>query len=124
MDIVLGVSTTPTTVRMVLVEGDKADGVTVDHDVFDINAADGSATSNAADQVVEAVLGTQESAATGGHHLKAIGVTWSDHNEGAALRDALAAKGLDDVMLVSASHAAASLAQAAFSSGSQTFLYC
>ena len=33
--------------------------------------------------------------------------------QGAALRDALAAKGLDDVMLVSASHAAAALAQAA-----------
>lgn len=86
--------------------------VTVDHDSFDVASKEGSANS-AADQVVEAVLGTQESAATGGHHLKAIGVTWSDHSEGAALRDALAAKGLDDVMLVSASHAAASLAQAA-----------
>ena len=61
---------TPTTVRMVLVEGEKADGVTVDHDVFDINAVEGSATSSAADQVVAAVLGTQESAAAGGHHLR------------------------------------------------------
>ena len=51
MDIVLGVSMTPTTVRMALVEGEKADGVTVDHDVFDINAVEGSATSSAADQV-------------------------------------------------------------------------
>jgi len=98
---------------MVLVEGEKADGVTVDHDSFDVAAKDGSANAAAADQVVEAVLGTQESAATGGHHLKAIGVTWSDHTQGAALRDALAAKKLDDVMLVSASHAAAALAQAA-----------
>lgn len=113
MDIVLGVSTTPTTVRMVLVEGEKGDGLTVDHDSFDVTANEGSANSPAADQVVEAVLGTQESAATGGHHLKAIGVTWSDHAEGAALRDALAAKGLDEVMLVSAGHAAAALAQAA-----------
>ena len=63
VDIVLGVSMTPTTVRMVLVEGEKADGVTVDHDVFDITPGDGSATSNAAEQVVAAVLGTQESAA-------------------------------------------------------------
>ena len=54
MDIVLGVSMTPTTVRMVLVEGDKADGSIVDHDVFDVTAADGTATSsNAAEQVVE-----------------------------------------------------------------------
>ncbi len=113
MDIVLGVSTTPTTVRMVLVEGEKGDGLTVDHDSFDVTANDSSANSPAADQVVEAVLGTQESAAAGGHHLKAIGVTWSDHAEGAALRDALAAKGLDEVMLVSAGHAAAALAQAA-----------
>ena len=47
MDIVLGVSMTPTTVRMVLVEGDKADGSIVDHDAFDITADDGSATSRA-----------------------------------------------------------------------------
>ncbi len=112
MDIVLGVSMTPTTVRMVLVEGEKADGVTVDHDVFDINATEGSATSSAADQVAAAVLGTQESAAASGHHLKSIGVTWTHHSDAAALRDTLAARGVEDVMLVSATHAAAALAQA------------
>ncbi|KUI26973.1 hypothetical protein AU195_04250 [Mycobacterium sp. IS-1496] len=112
MDIVLGVSMTPMTVRMVLVEGDMADGVTVDHDVFDINAVEGSATSSAADQVVAAVLGTQESAAAGGHHLRSVGVAWSDHTSAAALRDTLAARGIEDVMLVSEGHAAASLAQA------------
>jgi uncharacterized membrane protein YgcG len=97
---------------MVLVEGDKADGVTVDHDVFDIAAIEGSATSNAAEQVVAAVLGTKESAAASGHHLKSIGVTWSDHAEASTLRDALAAHGIEDVMLVSDGHAAAALAQA------------
>src|SRR5689334_7628435 len=97
---------------MVLVEGEMGDGLIVDHDSFGVTANDGSANS-AANQVIEAVLGTKESAAAGGHHLKAIGVTWSDHAEGAALRDALAANGLDDVMLVSAGHAAAELAQAA-----------
>ena len=112
MDIVLGVSMTPTTVRMVLVEGEKADGATVDHDVFGINAAEGSATSSAADQVAAAVLGTQESAAASGHHLKSIGVTWTHHSDAAALRDTLAARGVEDVMLVSATHAAAALAQA------------
>ncbi|MGB7360631.1 MAG: hypothetical protein WA944_22770, partial [Mycobacterium sp.] len=110
MDIVLGVSMTPTTVRMVLVEGEKADGVTVDHDVFDVASAEG--TANAADQVLAAVLGTRESAQAGGHHLKSIGVAWSDHAEAAALRDALAAHDIDDVMLVSEGHAASSLAQA------------
>ena len=113
MEIVLGVSMTPTTVRMVLVEGDKADGPIVDHDAFDITANDGSATSSsAAEQVVEAVLGTKESAAAGGHHLKSIGVTWTDHVDASTLRDALAARGIDDVMLVSDGHAAAALAQA------------
>jgi hypothetical protein len=113
VDIVLGVSMTPTTVRMVLVEGDKADGPIVDHDTFDITANDGSATSSsAAEQVIEAVLGTKESAAAGGHHLKSIGVTWSDHVEASTLRDTLAARGIDDVMLVSDGHAAAALAQA------------
>ncbi|MGV0853176.1 DUF7159 family protein [Mycolicibacterium phlei] len=111
MDIVLGVSMTPTTVRMVLVEGEKADGATVDHDVFDITGGEGSATS-AATAVVDAVLGTKESAETGGHSLKAVGVTWSDHAEAAQLRDALAARGIDDVLLVSDGHAAAALAQA------------
>ena len=112
MDIVLGVSMTPTTVRMVLVEGENADGAIVDHDVFDITAIEGSATSSAADQVIAAVLGTKESAEAGGHHLKSIGVTWSDHREAAELRDALAARGIDDVMLVSELHAAGALAQA------------
>lgn len=111
MDIVLGVSMTPTTVRMVLVEGEKADGATVDHDTFDITASEGS-TTGAAAAVVDAVLGTKESAETGGHDLKAIGVTWSDHAEAAVLRDMLTARGIDDVMLVSDGHAAAALAQA------------
>lgn len=112
MDIVLGVSMTPVTVRMVLVEGEKGDGATVDHDVFDVSGSDGSATSGAAAQVVEAVLGTKESAEAGGHDLKAIGVTWSDHAEASQLRDALAARDIDDVMLVSDGHAAGALAQA------------
>ncbi|WP_163796541.1 DUF7159 family protein [Mycolicibacterium sediminis] len=113
MDIVLGVSLTPKTVRMVLVEGEKGDGAIVDHDTFDVSSGDGSATSNATDQLVAAVLGTQESATEGGHVLNAIGVTWNDRAEAAALRDGLAARGVSDVMLVSELHAAGALAQAA-----------
>ncbi|HZA12485.1 DUF7159 family protein, partial [Mycobacterium sp.] len=113
MDIVLGVSMTPTTVRMVLVEGAEADGATVDHDVFDIVGGDGAATSSAPDQVIAAILGTRESADAGGHRLISTGVVWSDHVEAATLRDALAARGIEDVMLVSELHAAGALAQAA-----------
>ena len=112
MDIVLGVSITPTKVRMVLVEGERADGVTVDHDVFDITAPDGVAITTASDQVIAAILGTLESATEGGHHLKSTGVTWSDHAEAAVLREALDARDIDDVTLVSVLHAAGALAQA------------
>jgi uncharacterized membrane protein YgcG len=96
---------------MVLVEGEKADGVTVDHDTFDITAAEGSATS-AADQVVAAILGTRESAVEGGHRLVSTGVTWTDYASAAELREVLAARKIHDVVLVSELHAAGALAQA------------
>ena len=51
MDIVLGVSMTPTTVRMVLVEGEEADGMTSNNDVFDITAVEGVPTSSASERV-------------------------------------------------------------------------
>jgi hypothetical protein len=113
VDIVLGVSLTPKTVRLVLVEGVQGDGAIVDHDTFDVTPSDGSATWSASAQVVAAILGTLESAREGGHQLKAIGVTWSDHAEAADLRDALAAHGVNDAILVSELHAAGALAQAA-----------
>jgi hypothetical protein len=112
MEIVLGVSMTPTTVRMALVEGEKADGVVLEHDVFDITAIDGSATSSSSEHVIAAILGTQEGAIENGHHLVSTGVTWSDHAEAAVLREALEARGIEDVMLVSELNAAAALAQA------------
>jgi hypothetical protein len=112
VEIVLGVSMTPTTVRMALVEGEKADGVILEHDAFDVTAIDGSATSSAADDVIAAILGTQEGAILNGHRLLSTGVAWSDHAQAAALREALEARGIDDVLLVSELHAAAALAQA------------
>jgi hypothetical protein len=113
VDIVLGVSMAPTTVRMVLVEGQNADGATVDEDGFDVTAVGGSATSSAPDRVLAAILGTRESAAQGDFQLTSTGVTWTDPLEAAALRDALAAHKVENVMLVSAFLAAAALAQAA-----------
>ena len=112
MEIVLGVSMTPTTVSIALVEGEKADGVIVERDVFDVTATDGSATSSASDHVIAAVLGTQEGAIAAGHHLVSTGVTWTDHGQAAVLREALVARGIEDVLLVSELHAAAALAQA------------
>jgi hypothetical protein len=107
--VVLGVSMAPTKVRMVLVEGESADGVAVDQDNFDV--ADAS-PSTAPSQVVSAILGTREGAAEGGYELLSAGVTWTDHVEAALLRDALIAHKIENVMLVSAFMAAAALAQA------------
>jgi uncharacterized membrane protein YgcG len=95
---------------MVLVEGENADGVTVDEEGFDVNAAE-APTVRAADQVVSAILGTQEGAAESGYQLRSTGVTWTDPDEAAALRDALAARKVENVMLVSSFLAAAALAQ-------------
>jgi hypothetical protein len=107
--VVLGVSMAPTKVRMVLVEGECADGVAVDQDNFDV-ADDSPAT--ASSQVVSAILGTREGAAEGGYQLLSAGVTWTDHVEAALLRDALIAHKVENVMLVSAFMAAAALTQA------------
>ncbi|MGH3554839.1 MAG: DUF7159 family protein, partial [Mycobacterium sp.] len=114
MEIVLGVSMAPSTVRMVLVEGENADGATVDEDGFEVATAedaDNPTTPSAPDQVIAAIMGTRESAAEGGYRLTSTGVTWTDPIEAGALRDALAARKVENVMLVSAFLAAAALAQ-------------
>jgi hypothetical protein len=111
MDTVLGVSMAPTAVRMVLVEGENGDGATVEQDNFDVPADDDAAIVSAADQIVSAILGTREGAAEGGYQLASTGVTFTDPVEAAALRDALAAHKVENVMLVSAFLAAAALAQ-------------
>lgn len=115
MDLVLGMSMAPSTVRMVLVEGENGGGATVDQDGFPVAAAAhtaNAATSPAADQTLAAILGTQQSAAKGGYRLASTGVTWVDPDEADALRDALAAHRVENIMLVSAFLAAAALAQA------------
>jgi hypothetical protein len=111
VDIVLGVSMAPTTVRMVLVEGENADGVTVEEDTFEVVATDGAATSGAPEQVIAAILGTREGAAEGGYRLMSTGVTWTEPTEVGALRDALAFREMRSVMLVSPLLAAAALTQ-------------
>jgi hypothetical protein len=115
VDIVLGVSMAPSTVRMVLVEGENGDGATVDQDGFPVAAAAHNvnpATLTAADQVMAAILGTREGAAAGGYRLASTGVTWADPVEAGALQEALAARKVENIMLVSAFLAAAALAQA------------
>ncbi|WP_304442340.1 hypothetical protein, partial [Mycobacterium sp. E1747] len=101
----------PASIQMVVLEGEYADGATVEEDVFDVSAADEAATASASDQVLAAILGTREGAADAGLEVSSIGVTWTDQLEAAALRDALAAYRVENVMLVSAFLAATALAQ-------------
>ncbi|WP_425461834.1 DUF7159 family protein, partial [Mycobacterium helveticum] len=95
----------PASIQMVLLEGENADGPTIDEDEFGVAAA------GAPDRVIAAILGTREGAADAGLELSSIGVSWTDQHEAAALRDALAAHRIDNVMLVSAFLAATALAQ-------------
>jgi hypothetical protein len=110
VDIVLGVSMAPDTVRIVLVEGEGAGGVTVDQGEFAVPP--GAAAVATADQVIDAILGTREGAAESGYQLLSTRVTWTDQSEADALRNALAARQIENVTLVSAFTAAAALAQA------------
>ncbi|MGA8328800.1 MAG: hypothetical protein WB777_05845, partial [Mycobacterium sp.] len=111
VDTVLGVSMAPTTVRIVLVEGENADGATVDEENFVVTDGEDPATFSAPDQVVAAILGTREGANEAGYELLSTGVTWTNPREAAELRDALAARKVENVMLVSSFLAAAALAQ-------------
>ncbi|WP_156750136.1 hypothetical protein, partial [Mycobacterium sp. E2479] len=111
METVLGVSMTPTAVHMVVVEGENADGATVDTDGFEVPAVQDRSNQTAPHQVVSAILGTREAAADSGCQLASIGVTWTDATEAAALQELLSGQRLEKVMLVSAFLAAAALTQ-------------
>lgn len=110
MDIVLGVSMAPRTVRLVAIEGQNADGVTVEQEEFAVRAA-GNSAAGAVDQVIDAIIGSREGVLEGGHELASTGVTWSDPAGVGALREAIAAHDLGGVMLVAPLLAAAALAQ-------------
>jgi hypothetical protein len=111
LDIVLWMSMAPASVRMVLVEGENADGALVEEDEFEVATVDDTDPTTLPDQVIAAILGTREGAVEAGFELSSIGVTWTDQVEAAVLRDALSAYKLENVMLVSAFLAATALAQ-------------
>ncbi len=112
MEIALGVSMTSTTVRMVLVEGDKADGLIMECDQFSTIAGSGTLVASAPEQVSTAILATQQSASRQGHNVSMCGIAVTDTCDVAGLRESLAARGLDDVVIVNESQAVAALAHA------------
>ena len=102
----------PTTVRAVLVGGEKADGAIVDKDDFDTPTDGDAPTVAASDQVISAILGVREDAAADGDQVTSTGVTWVNPADAATLREGLAVRKIENVVLVSALSAAAALARA------------
>ncbi len=109
MDIVLGVSVTTTTVRMVLIEGERADGVIIECATFDTE--NGVVKASPSEQISAAILATQQNAFSKGHHLVVSGVTWDNDPEPGPFSDGIAARDLQNVVLVAEQHAAGALAQ-------------
>ena len=106
MDLVLGLSMTSTAVRWVLVEGTTGGGAPIDRGALDIAAM----ASFDADGLLDALLDDDETVAEGRVH--AIGVTWTSEAEAAAsaVLQALADRGVENVIAVSDIEAADALA--------------
>jgi putative ABC transport system ATP-binding protein len=113
LDAVLGVSMTPTSVRTVLVAGAKADGVAVSHGNLDIAHDADLPSATTTEQIISAILVTRETAASGGYQVRSTGVTWIDVAAATAMREGLATRRVDNVLLVSPFASAIALARAA-----------
>ncbi|MHA7652970.1 DUF7159 family protein [Mycobacterium sp. ML4] len=107
MDIVLGLSMTPAAVRMVLVEGQNADGVTVAERTLPADVA----TDSAIDLAAAAILDARAEAAAAGNRVTSVGVTCTEPIEAAGLCDALSARGVDHVTIAPPFRAAAAWAR-------------
>ncbi len=108
---VLGLSVTPATFGWVLAEGHGADGTILDHRELALGA--GSAASTA-EQVAAEVLRMDAQATANGHHLRVIGVTWSDDAaaQAALVLESLMDAGFDNVVPVRLHDAVENLAGA------------
>ncbi|MET0473874.1 MAG: hypothetical protein ABW001_04465 [Mycobacterium sp.] len=100
---------TPTSVGLVLVEGQDADGATMDRNTFAV--ADGPIQSS--EQATAAVLRTEAMAATRGLRLHSIGVTWSEDADMQAslLMKSLTDSGFDNVVAIRMPEATEALAR-------------
>ncbi len=112
MDAVLGLSVTPSAVGLVLVEGQDADGATVDGGAFEIRPRRRSTPLQTCEQAAAAVRRSEAIAATHGHRLHSIGVTWSDDADAEAslLIESLVDSGFDNVVPVRMPEATEALA--------------
>jgi hypothetical protein len=112
VDTVLGLSVTPAAVGLVLVEGQDADGSTVDREAFEIVSGRHATPRQASDQAAAAVLRTEAIAASRGQRLHSIGVTWSDGAaaEASSLLKSLSECGFDNIVPVRLPEATEALA--------------
>jgi hypothetical protein len=113
MDAVLGLSMTPTTVGLVLVEGQDADGATMDKDEFAVHDRSLVSAVNTSEKAAAAVLRTEAVAAARGHRLHSIGVTWSEDadTEASLLLESLSESGFENVVAVRLPEATEALAR-------------
>jgi hypothetical protein len=98
LDAVLGLSMTPTSVGLVLVEGHEADGATMDRDAFEVR----NGSRHTSEQAAAAIRRTEASAANRGVRLHSIGVTWSEDadDQASALMQSLSESGFDNVVAI------------------------
>ena len=113
MDAVLGLSMTPTTVGLVLVGGQDADGATMDTDEFAVNDRSLVSAVNTSGKAAAAVMRSEAIAAARGHRLNSIGVTWSEDadTEASLLLESLSESGFDNVVAVRLPEATEALAR-------------
>jgi hypothetical protein len=113
VDAVLGLSVTPSAVGLVLVEGQDADGATMDRDAFEVRCRGRATALQTSEQAAAAVLRSEAIAATHGHRLHSIGVTWSDDADAEAslLLKSLSDSGFDNVVAVRLPEATEALAR-------------
>jgi hypothetical protein len=102
MDAVLGIAIGPSTARMALIEGARADGIVIDEAVLEIPAPriDGGAA-----EVIDTIVGTQRALANAGHRLVAAGICALGGFASPALREAMQRHGVQDVVLISEAQA-------------------
>lgn len=112
VDAVLGLSVTPSAVGLVLVEGQDADGATMDRDAFEVSSRRRPTALQTCEQAAAAVLRTEATAVARGHRLHSIGVTWSDDadTEASLLLKSLTDSGFDNVVPVRLPEATEALA--------------
>jgi hypothetical protein len=95
------------------VEGQDADGATMDRDAFDVGVRGRASAVQTSEKAAAAVLRSEAIAATHGHRLHSIGVTWSDdaNIEASLLLKSLTDSGFDNVVPVRMPEATEALAR-------------